>query len=262
MTAYISLEGVDVRRSGNTLLDRLDLAIDEGSMVALVGPNGSGKTSMLRVLLALERADRGKVSVAGSEVAALSMNQRAALMAWLPQKIPSLEALTVTEIVASARYRFDEPRSRTLEAVRQSLVQVEVADLADRRIDQLSGGESQRVAMATLLAQEAKVWLVDEPANHLDPRHQISIYRFLGEQVAAGTTVLLVTHDVNLLRHARVAGVDSIRIVGIEKGAIAFDSADQGCDLGVELTNLFGVDHRPHGDESSGIWIVGGEAPA
>ena len=262
MTAYLSLDGIDIRRSGRTLLDRLDLAIEEGSMVALVGPNGSGKTTLLRVLLALERADRGRVSVAGSEVGVLSMNQRAALMAWLPQKSPSLEALTVIEIVAGARYRFDEPRSRTLEVVHQSLARVEADDLGERRIDQLSGGESQRVAMATLLAQQAKVWLVDEPANHLDPSHQVRIYRFLGEQVAAGTTVVCVTHDVNLLRHARVSGVDSIRIVGLKGGAIAFDSTDQGCDLGVELSNLFGVEHRPHGDGSSGIWIVGGEGPS
>ena len=262
MKSFLSLSEVQLRRAGRTLLDGIDLDVGKGTLLALLGPNGAGKTTILRVLLALIAPDSGSARVDGRDVGSLSMRERAALMAWLPQNSPRVEALSPLEIVAAARYRFDEPRGKALEVATTSLETVGAGGYASRTVDKLSGGESQRVALAALLAQEARAWLVDEPANHLDPAQQVRTYRFLGERVSAGTTIICVTHDVNLLRHARNSGADQIRVVGVSEGRIDFDSPLDGSDLGGELSNLFGIDHTPHGDGASGIWIVGGEAPS
>jgi iron complex transport system ATP-binding protein len=221
VTAAVAWRGATVRRGGRAIVDGVDLDVPEGGLVALVGPNGAGKTTLLRLALALDRPDDGQVEVGGRDAAHLAPRARAGALGWLPQRPRTPDPIPAASTVASARFRFDEPRARAVTIAREALERVGVGHLADRPVDGLSGGEAQRVALAALVAQDAATWLLDEPANHLDPAVQVALYGFLGDAWRAGRTIVCVTHDVNLLAH--LGDPADVRVVGLDDGRLAFD---------------------------------------
>jgi iron complex transport system ATP-binding protein len=236
----LRLEQVSVMRRGRALVDRVDLALAPGELLALVGPNGAGKTTLLRAMLGLTKPDAGRVLVGDVELTTLKPRQRAAQVAWLPQhSSTTADDLTAVEVVATARYRFDEAFGQSERAAREALERVGVGAVADRAISTLSGGERQRVSLAGLLAQDTPVLLVDEPANHLDPAQQIDVYRLLGELWREGRSVACVTHDVNLLRH--LGEPSRVRVAGIASGRVAFETSFDSPALAEQLGKLFGV---------------------
>jgi iron complex transport system ATP-binding protein len=242
MTSAITLNDVSVLAGKATLLDQVRLSVDSGEFVALVGPNGAGKSTLLRTVLSLQGVTSGEVSVGGNDVASMSGRERAKHLGWLPQHGGPNEALPVIELVLAARFRFDEPRARAREAAALSLRELGVDHLAERLLTTLSGGEAQRVGLAILHAQEADTYLLDEPANHLDPAQQMRTYRHLGEQWRQGKAVLCVTHDVNLLSHVLVPGsTASVRVVGMRSGRPVFDTSLADETLSERLGDLFGV---------------------
>lgn len=229
---------VELRR--RRILDGVSLEVRPGELVTLLGPNGAGKTTLLRAALGLLRPSSGRVLLSGREAHRLSPRERAAEIAWLPQQSTTIEALRALEVVIAARYRFAEPRASGESAARHALARVGAEHLAAQRVTELSGGERQRVALATLLAQEARIVLLDEPANHLDPAQQLETHRFIGELWGSGLGVLLVSHDVNL-----PAVVDAARgghVVGLASGRVAFVERAGAPELPRRLSELYGVD--------------------
>lgn len=231
-----------VERGGRTLLRDIDLTLATGQFIALVGPNGSGKTTLLRTALGLVAPSRGRVTLGDREVKSLAPRERAASVAWLPQILVNTEPLAVHEAVATGRYRFGESPQRSRDAALLALARLGAAHLADRNVTALSGGERQRVALATVLAQESPLVLLDEPANHLDPAHQVEAYTLVGKLWQEGLGVLMVTHDVNLLaglpEHARV------RVVGLREGAMPLDSTLDDPTLPERFSALFAMPMR------------------
>ncbi|MCP3104471.1 ABC transporter ATP-binding protein [Myxococcus sp. K15C18031901] len=242
MSALLEVSGATVRKGGRVLLDDVSLRVAPGDFVAVVGPNGAGKTTLMRVALGLQRPDAGRATVRGRDVSALSPRERAAFVAWLPQRVQVSEPITALEHVAAARYRFQEPRRRSEEAAREALSRVQAEALAARPVTELSGGEQQRVAVAALLAQEAPWVLLDEPANFLDPAQQLELYALVGRLWRAGKGVLCITHDINVLAHALEPGAAGrLRVVGLAGGRVAFESHYDAPELGAELGRVFGV---------------------
>jgi iron complex transport system ATP-binding protein len=240
----LSLTDVSVVRRGRSLLDRVSLTLEPGELLALLGPNGAGKTTLLRAMLALTAPDGGQVLLGDTPIHTLRPRERAARIAWLPQhSATTADDLAPVDIVASARYRFDEPFAVSEREARKALARVGVANVADRPLGTLSGGERQRVSLAGLLAQDAPVLLVDEPANHLDPAQQIDVYQLLGELWREGRSVVCVTHDVNLLRH--LGAPDKVRVAGVAQGRLEFECAFNAPELPTKLGALFGVQMRP-----------------
>lgn len=238
MTALV-VDNVSVRHGPHLLLDEFALAMKPSDVVALIGPNGAGKTTLIRCILGRVRPTQGRVLLDGIETSELSARCRAGLVAHLSQQTPSDDAVPVLEYVASARYRHSENRSASESAATVALARVDAAGLAARHVGSLSGGERQRVALAALLAQESKMLLLDEPANHLDPVRQARSYALLGELQNQGLTMLIVTHDVNLLTHLQAPG--RVRIVGMKRGRSAFElpfGSDELCDA---LADLYGM---------------------
>jgi iron complex transport system ATP-binding protein len=208
--------------------------------LALIGPNGAGKTTLLRTALGIVRSVRGEVLLGGKRIDAVPPRTRAARIGWLPQQALASEALSALETVVAARYRFDETRANARSAARRALERLGVGTLADAAVTRLSGGERQRVALAALVAQEASVLLLDEPANHLDPAQQAETYGLLGALVREGAGVVCVTHDVNLLSYVTgVAG--GVRVAGLSRGKVAFETRYDAPELSVRLAELFGV---------------------
>jgi iron complex transport system ATP-binding protein len=238
----LTLKEVSVVRGARKLLDCVELSLATGQLLALVGPNGAGKTTLLRAALGITPPTSGQVRLGDSAVSALDPRERAARVAWLPQQTKGGEDLSALEVVAAARFRFDEPFGVSVREARAALARVGVAEVAERALATLSGGERQRVALAGLLAQAAPILLVDEPANHLDPAQQIEVYRLLGELWRSGKSLMVVTHDINLLRH--LGDAERVRVAGIAHGRLAFEGWLTAPELPAQLGQLFGVQMR------------------
>ncbi|HEY0466993.1 MAG TPA: ABC transporter ATP-binding protein [Polyangiaceae bacterium] len=234
---------LSVKVGERTLLDRVTFRVAAGEFVALIGPNGAGKTTLLKTALALRAPSAGSVRIANSAVSELGARSRAALIAWLPQHVRAEEPVTSLESVAAARYRFRESHALSLRAAQRALSRVGASELAERRVTELSGGERQRVAFACLVAQEARILLFDEPANHLDPAQQLDVYRLLGELWREGRSILCINHDVNLLHQLGAGrGGERVRLLGLRGGRIEFDTAFDAPTLPAQLGRLFGVE--------------------
>ena len=235
----LELKRVSISAGKRRLLSELDFEVCSGEFVAVVGPNGAGKTTLLRTALGVLTPASGAVLVDGESVQSLDGRTRAARLAWLPQQLSASEPLRGLELVTAARFRFVEPESAARKAALEALARLGAEGLADSRIDRISGGERQRVALAALLAQSAELLLLDEPANHLDPAHQAETYRLLGELWSEGLGLVCVTHDVNLLAHS--GDPERLRVVGLRDGQVAFSTRYADPDLGARLSELFDV---------------------
>ncbi|MBN2193276.1 MAG: ABC transporter ATP-binding protein [Polyangiaceae bacterium] len=233
------LDGVSITHHDIPILTDVMLTLRTGELVVLVGPNGAGKTTLLRAALGLVRLDRGRITLDGEDATRLAPRARASRLAWLPQTGSVSEPMTAADHVAAARYRFGESARRAEAGAFRALTRVDAGSLAERALGSLSGGERQRVAIAAVLAQEAPLLLLDEPANHLDPHQQRETFRLIAALARMGHGVLCVTHDVGAL--AGLAKEDSTRVVGLRSGRLAFDVPLGDATLAARLSDLFGL---------------------
>jgi iron complex transport system ATP-binding protein len=229
---------VSVTVRGTTLLHDVRLSVAAGGAVAIVGPNGAGKSTLLRAVLGLVPSE-GTRTLAGTDLGALGATERAGQLAWLPQRHVVRESLTALEVVAGARYRFAEGHTDSLAAARVALAELDVADLADRVVKTLSGGEAQRVALAALWAQDAPFLFLDEPGNHLDPAVQFAVWRTLGRWQRAGRALVVVTHDLDLLRF-----LDRPHVLGLAAGRTVVDLPAEDPALPDALGAMYGIGVR------------------
>ena len=180
------------------------LALGRGRLAALIGANGSGKSSLIRLLGGIAQAARGEVLFDGVPLRALDARLRARRMAYVPQASASVFPLTALEVVLmgrspyTSRFRFENERD--ISVAHDALAAVDAAHLAARSVTELSGGERQLVALARALAQEPQCLLLDEPSAALDLKHRAGLIRHLGRlRDERGITALVVTHDLQLL---------------------------------------------------------------
>jgi len=180
----------------------IDLELAAGEMLAVLGPNGAGKSTLLRILAGLLAPTRGAVELEGQALGRWRPRERARRLALVPQNPTALPDVSVEAFAGYGRYSrshlFRGPSAEDREAVRAALEQADLADLGPRPLAELSGGQRQRALIARALAQEARILLVDEPTNALDPGHQLRVLDLLADLAAAGRTVVVVTHELNL----------------------------------------------------------------
>ncbi len=187
---------------GRVLVDALDLDVSGGEFLAVLGQNGCGKSLTLMTLAGLRDADGGTVSLAGDDVHATPRHRVATQLALLPQHSDDQFPATVLETALTGRhphigrFRWESEDDRRIAML--ALEQMGIADLADRDVLTLSGGERRRLAIAQVLTQAPGVYLLDEPTNHLDPQHQLDALRVFRKLTKNGSMVIASLHDANL----------------------------------------------------------------
>jgi iron complex transport system ATP-binding protein len=206
-TTLLDVSGLRVSVPGRVLVEALDMTLARGEFIAVLGRNGSGKTLSLLTLAGLRPPDAGAIRLAGDGMDALPRQQVAKRLALLPQDTDDIFPATVLDTALVGRHphigrlRWESPQD--YELAHEALAMVGIAELADRDVLSLSGGERRRLAVAQILTQAPAVYLLDEPTNHLDPQHQVDTLRIFRQAADSGAGVIASLHDVNLA--ARVA---------------------------------------------------------
>jgi len=191
------------RRAACAALTDVSLSVAQGSLTGLLGANGCGKTTLLKLLSGVDTPDSGRVSLAGRALTRIPRRELARQVAVVPQETQPAFDYTVTEMALMGRHphlgRFELEGPADLAAVERALETTGVAHLADRLFSTLSGGEKQRVVIASALAQAGSVLLLDEPTASLDLAYQLEVASLLARlNREQRVTIVLATHDLNL----------------------------------------------------------------
>ena len=188
----LTIQQLSLRTGTRTLVESLDLALEPGKVLGILGANGAGKSTLLIVLAGLAAPAHGQVTLDGQPLDALPPLTRAQHISLLPQGDEGGFFGSVADFVALGHYPFDS----TPDLV-PHLATWELTDLAHRPLDTLSGGERQRARLAQLAVQAPRIALLDEPLTHLDPAHQARLLAWARGEADAGHNVVLTLHDPN-----------------------------------------------------------------
>lgn len=198
----LDIRGLSADLGGRPVLCDIDLTADAGEFLGVLGPNGAGKSSLLRVICQLAAARSGEVIWAGRPCNQMSARERSTSFAYLPQGHVLHWPLSVRRVVELGRLPRLGPLSRIgaddVRAIDAAMALADVADLSERIVTTLSGGERARALLARAFAVEAPVLLADEPTTSLDPHHALQVMQALRRVAHEGRLVLAVTHDLAL----------------------------------------------------------------
>lgn len=242
-------------RGARLVLDDVSFAAADGAIVGLLGPNGSGKTTMLRLLSGTLKPTSGRVALDGSAIASLARRDLARRIAVVPQETHSAFDFSALEIVLMGRYphlgAFELEGADDLAIARDALAATGTSDLEGRRFATLSGGEKQRVVIASALAQAADVLLLDEPTASLDLGFQLDIAALLdGLNRSRGVTMVVSTHDLNL------AAALCTDLVLLKSGRVIGAGATRDVLTRANVRALYGVDADVIDHQSAGHLTV------
>lgn len=200
----LRIEDLAVGYGERSVLRDVSLQVAPGEVLAIVGPNGVGKSTLIRAASGALSPQRGAVSVQGQDLLKMTAAERARWVSVVPQAVNLPPAYSVMDVVLMGRTPylgwFERESERDREIALAAMRRTEIEPLAGRPIGSLSGGEQQRVLVARALAQAAPVMLLDEPTAHLDLRHQDRVLRMLRDLASEqGLAMLMALHDLNLV---------------------------------------------------------------
>jgi iron complex transport system ATP-binding protein len=235
----LSLSNIGLSITSKVILESINLELNSGELVVLLGANGAGKSSVLRSALGLVPVSTGESLIDEHLVTTLSSANRAKKVAYLPQKRPLAWPIKVFDVVSLGRYAFGVNLGRLknddLELVESAITNCGLEQLRNRRVDTLSGGEAARVHVARAFAANAALLLADEPTAALDPKHQLDVMQLIRRYVDMGGGALVVGHEASLA--ARFAD----RLVWMRDGGIIADGTVKETMTAAMMAEIYGV---------------------
>lgn len=200
----IEVKDVSFAYNGNTVLDHVSFSVEKGDYVGIVGPNGGGKTTLLKILVGLLTAQSGTVKILGMPIGSFKNKFE---IGYVPQRIAQDSVsfpATVYEVVESGRIiknsLFGKLNDEDYQAIKKALRVAHIEDLKNKLMSNLSGGQRQRVYVARALASEPKILILDEPFVGIDVTTQKDFYAFLKElNQNQGLTIIFVSHDIDVI---------------------------------------------------------------
>ena len=231
------------------LLTDLNLNVQQGDFLGLIGPNGSGKTTIFKLLSGFLQATSGKVLLKEQEISSLNSRERARVLAVVPQLVMTPMPYTVRQIVEMGRTirlsLFAPLRPEDHSFVEHAINDMDLQDLQSHRFNELSGGERQRTIIAAALAQEPELLLLDEPTAALDLGHKIKLMRILKKLQERGITIMVISHDIELMARycdrLTLLCEGKVLINGTASEVIQPHLIKQAYDCDVEIKNLNSV---------------------
>lgn len=232
------VDNLNFTRQGNTILKAVKFTLLEGEYCAIIGPNGGGKTTLIRLLLGLEKPDSGTIRIFGTDIREF---RRWNEIGYVPQRSVLIDErfpATVREVVAMGRYAsrglFSRESAADAEAIEDAMTQMGVSDLGDRLVGRLSGGQRQRVMIARALASRPKVLIVDEPNTGVDAQSQHRFYELLRHlHTTQKMTILFITHDVGVIAE------DITKLLFVNQTLLVSQTPDQMLSCN-EMSRLYG----------------------
>ena len=232
----------DSKNSNNSFqLNIPDWKVEKGSFFSVIGPNGCGKSTLLKLIAGINNPKQGDVLVEGKHIDDIPHKEFAKVISYVPQSTMTIFPFSVYEIVMMGRtpymnmMGFEKDEDRRL--VNEALDLMKLNDLRKKGINEISGGEAQRVFIARSIAQQADIILLDEPSSHLDLHHQLKIFDMLLELCEQKSlTIIAVSHDLNLV------GIYSKEIIFMNDGTIAIDGDKRSIFTKENIKKIFAVD--------------------
>ena len=252
----LQLEQLQLQRGPRMLCKPFDLSLEDGQCWGILGSNGSGKTTLLHTVAGLHHDYRGRILLDGTAIDQIPRKQFARQVGLLLQTNEEAFPGSVLETVLTGRHphlkAWQWENEQDLALARQTLQQVDLAGFEQRNLLTLSGGERRRLYIATLLAQQPQLYLLDEPANHLDLRHQHQILGLLQQLCTTqNKSVIMVLHDPNLA--ARYC--DHVLLIH-EDGNVEGGSSEALMNA-ERLSRLYGYVIREVTDEQQRLFVAG-----
>ncbi len=198
----LECEGIQFNYGAKLILDEISVRFEKGDLYGILGPNGSGKTTFLKILGGLLMANYGQVTLDNTNIIKLPTEEIAKRIAVVPESSTAIFDFSVEEIVSMGRFvyigRLARESLEDKKKVEGILKQFNLLELKDRNYNSLSSGERQKVIIARAIAQQSKILLLDEPTSHLDINYQVEFMEMLRKYVAQGLVVVSIFHDLNL----------------------------------------------------------------
>lgn len=251
MRELLALRGVGVQLGGRTILDRVDLEVRAGEVLGLVGRNGAGKTTVVRVSSGVWTPGLGEVAVSGRPVGSWRRRELARRVAVVPQQTAVPFPFRVADVVLMGRTPHLGPLQlegrADVERARAALERLDILELAERSVLELSGGERQLVLVARALCQDPELLLLDEPTAFLDLEHRLRVLGLVRELAAGGRGALLVSHDLGLAPRFcdRMAVLAGGRVLAEGRPDQVLEAAVLRAGFGIEAELLAASDGSP-----------------
>jgi iron complex transport system ATP-binding protein len=247
----IATKHLNIAYDDALIVKELDMQIPKGKVTSIIGPNGCGKSTVLKAIGRIIKPKQGIVYLSGEDIKNLSTKDIATKMAILPQSPSAPSGLTVGELVAYGRFPhqngFGKLTDKDKEIVTWALNVTKLEDLKYREVDTLSGGQRQRVWIAMALAQQTDLILLDEPTTYLDMCHQLEVLELLYDlNKTQGCTIVMVLHDLNL------AARFSDYMIAIRAGKIIKHGTSKDVMTPLVLKDIFNIDATIVPDPNSG----------
>lgn len=221
----IEIENLSFAYSNELVVNNVSFSVDDGEFVGVIGPNGAGKSTLLKLIDGILQPKTGEIRLQNKPLQEYARKHLAKLLGFVPQNFSTVFSYSVSDIVMMGRYPHlsafspESPADHLI--VEKSMKLTDVWHYRLRQFGELSGGEKQRVVLASAMAQEPKILLLDEPTSSLDIKYQYQFYRILHELQGRGLIIVVVTHDINLAaRYCR-------RLILLKNGKVVVDGAPE-----------------------------------
>lgn len=194
----LKIENLSFSYGKRKVLENIELEVAEGEILCLVGPNGAGKSTLLKCIAGIIRPNSGRILLGEADLTRASLKRLSKIIGYVPQSVRPSVSTTVFEAILTSRLPYIgwSPSIIDLEKTEDIIKRLGLEELAFRYINEVSGGELQRVLLAMALVKEPKVLLLDEPTSNLDLKHQIEILRLVRDLRCRGLIIIMATHDL------------------------------------------------------------------